>query len=145
MIEPFLSRLRVSASLWPVEVKAFPMTQYGYALLGLTAIVAVLVAVLTFAVLKFVGGRSRCAAAPARRRRGDATLLSAAHAGRGGATARAGAGHARPGRGLGATEQSNCRQPDRWLAGRRIEDGRVEILNRAGRRMLEIDGDAVGT
>ena len=31
------------------------MTQYGYALLGLTAVVAMLVAVLTFAVLRFVG------------------------------------------------------------------------------------------
>ena len=34
----------------------YPMNQYGYALLGLTAIVAMLVAVLTFAVLKFVVG-----------------------------------------------------------------------------------------
>ncbi len=32
------------------------MTQYGYTLLGLTAMVAMLVAVLTFAVLKFVAG-----------------------------------------------------------------------------------------
>src|SRR5687767_15043776 len=32
------------------------MNQYGYALLGLTAIVAMLVAVLTYAVLKFVVG-----------------------------------------------------------------------------------------
>jgi hypothetical protein len=32
------------------------MSQYGYALLGLTAAVAVLVAVLTFAVLKFTAG-----------------------------------------------------------------------------------------
>src|SRR5512145_2765874 len=32
------------------------MSEYGYALLGLTAAVAVLVAVLTFAVLKFTAG-----------------------------------------------------------------------------------------
>ena len=54
------------------------MSQYGYALLGLTAAVAVLVAVLTFAVLKFTAG-----ARDARRRLRDgaaseAALLSAA-------------------------------------------------------------------
>ena len=32
------------------------MTQYGYALLGLTAIAAMLVVVLTFAVRRFVSG-----------------------------------------------------------------------------------------
>ena len=48
------------------------MTQYGYALLGLTAKVAMLTAVLTFAVLRFIAGARNLASSAGGRHRNDA-------------------------------------------------------------------------
>ncbi|MSO81920.1 MAG: hypothetical protein EXQ53_01290 [Acidobacteria bacterium] len=53
------------------------MTQYGYALLGLTAMVAMLAAVLTFAVLRFIAG-ARKAGRHLQEGGIETTLLSAA-------------------------------------------------------------------
>ena len=117
------------------------MNQYGYALLGLTAIVAMLVAVLTFAVLKFVAG-----ARQARRHLhegGETTLLSAALQD---ALTRLQAQERAMSARAVASEQLSSQIVDGITAGLLVVDrtGRVEILNPAGRRMLETRGDPVG-
>jgi hypothetical protein len=53
------------------------MTQYGYAVLGLTAFVAVLVAVVIFALLRFASA-ARDTRRHLRTNGGDTSLLSAA-------------------------------------------------------------------
>jgi two-component system nitrogen regulation sensor histidine kinase GlnL len=117
------------------------MTQYGYALLGLTAFAAILVAVLTFAVLRFVSG-----ARQARRglqNGGEATLLSAALQD---AMARLQAQERAMSARAVASEQLSSQIVDGISAGLFVVDrtGRVEILNPAGRRMLETGADPVG-
>jgi nitrogen fixation/metabolism regulation signal transduction histidine kinase len=119
------------------------MTQYGYALLGLTAVVAVLVAVLTFAVLKFVAG-----ARDARRRARDggsteAALLSAAMQE---AVARLKTQEEAIRARAAASERLSSHIVESLTAGLIVVDeaGRVEIFNRAARRMLEIDSAAGG-
>ena len=118
------------------------MNQYGYALLGLTAIVAMLVGVLTFAVLKFVAGarQARTACSPAGE---DATLLSAALQD---AMTRLQAQERAMSARAVASEQLSSQIVDGLTAGLLVVDGsgRVEILNPAGRRMLEAIGEAVG-
>ena len=116
------------------------MTQYGYALLGLTAIVAMLVAVLTFAALRFVAG--------ARKTRGRAsdgdqtTLLSSALQD---AVTRLQAQERAMSARAVASEQLSGQIVDSLTAGLLVVDGsgRVEILNPAGRRLLDADGDPV--
>jgi nitrogen fixation/metabolism regulation signal transduction histidine kinase len=118
------------------------MNQYGYALLGLTAIVAMLVAVLSFAVLKFVVG-----ARQARNRlqpgSGDAMLLSSALQD---AMTRLQEQERAMSARAAASEQLSHQIVDGITAGLLVVDGtgRVEILNPAGRRMLEATGEAVG-
>jgi PAS domain S-box-containing protein len=119
------------------------MTQYGYALLGLTAIVAVLVAVLTFAVLKFASG-ARAARRHLSERGSETAFLSAAlqdALGRLQAQERATSARA------DASEQLSSQIVNSLTAGLLVVDGigRVKILNPAGRRMLGIDSDPVGT
>ena len=116
------------------------MTQYGYALLGLTALVAVLVGVLTFAVLKFVAG-----ARDTRRRLRDgggteAALLSAAMQE---AVARLRTQEQAVRARAAASDRLSSHIVESLTAGLIVVDeaGRVEIFNRAARRMLEIDGD----
>ena len=119
------------------------MTQFGYALLGLTAIIAVLVAVLAFALLKFAS-----AARDARRGTRDghaseAVLFSAAMQD---AMSR-----------LKTQEQAVLARATaaERLSGLIVEslsaglivvaaNGRVEILNRAAGRMLEVGENAIG-
>ena len=117
------------------------MNQYGYALLGLTAIVAMLVGVLTFAVLKFVAG-----ARQARRglqEGGEATLLSAALQD---AVTRLQAQERAMSARAVASEQLSSQIVDGITAGLLVVDrsGRVEILNPAGRRMLDAPPEAAG-
>jgi two-component system, NtrC family, nitrogen regulation sensor histidine kinase GlnL len=119
------------------------MTEYGYALLGLTAAVAVLVAVLTFAALKFTAG-----AGDARRRlreggAAEAALLSTAMQE---AVARLQSQEQAVRARAAASERLSTRIVESLSAGLLVveESGRIEIFNRAARRMLEIDGDAAG-
>jgi nitrogen fixation/metabolism regulation signal transduction histidine kinase len=119
------------------------MTEYGYALLGLTAAVAVLVAVLTFAVLKFSAG-----ARDARRRLSEgavaeAALLSTAMQE---AVARLQSQEQAVRARAVASERLSSRIVESLTAGLLVvdENGRIEIFNRAARRMLQVDGDAGG-
>src|SRR5688572_20093658 len=119
------------------------MTQNGYVLLGLTAIVAVLVGVLTFAILKFL-----VSARDARRRlhqdgAADATLLSAAMQE---AVSRLQRQEQAMLARAAASEHLSSQIVESLTAGLLVVDqnGRVEILNRAGRRMLDITTDPIG-
>src|SRR5688572_14706653 len=118
------------------------MTQEGYAFLGLTAMVAMLVAVLTFSFLRFAAG-ARDARRHLRDGGGESALLSAAlqeavtklKAQEKAMTARA-----------AASEQLSAEIVESLTAGLLVVDGsgRVEIFNPAGRRMLDVPGGAVG-
>jgi nitrogen fixation/metabolism regulation signal transduction histidine kinase len=118
------------------------VTQAGYALLGLTAITAMLVGVLTFALLRIVAG-----ARDARRHLGqtsaDTLMLSAAlqeavnklKAQEQAMSARA-----------DASDRLRGQIADSLTAGLLVVDGegRVQILNPAGRRLLEMDAEPAG-
>ena len=118
------------------------MTQYGYALLGLTAVVAMLVAVLTFAVLKFVVG-ARQARRHLQAGGKDTTLLSAALQD---AMTRLQAQERAMSVRAVASEQLSGQIVESLTAGLLVVDGtgRVEILNPAGRRLLEVATDPIG-
>ena len=118
------------------------MTPYGYALLGFTAIVAMLVAVLTFAVLKFVVG----ARGARRHLQGggvETTLLSAALQD---AMTRLQAQERAMSARAVASEQLSGQIVESITAGLLVVDGtgRVEILNPAGRRLLDPATDPIG-
>jgi two-component system, NtrC family, nitrogen regulation sensor histidine kinase GlnL len=118
------------------------MTQAGYALLGLTALTAMLVGVLTFALLRIVAG-----ARDARRRLrddgADSPMLSAAlqeavnklKAQEQAMTARA-----------AASDHLRGQIADSLTAGLLVVDsaGRVQVLNPAGRRLLELEAEPIG-
>lgn len=118
------------------------MTQTGYVLLGLTALVAVLVAVLAFAVLRFTA-----AARGARRSlRGGGTetvLLSAALDE---AVTRLKTQERAMSARAVASEQLSAQIVDSLTAGLLVVDGAggVKILNPAGRRLLGVQADPVG-
>ena len=118
------------------------MTRYGYALLGLSAFVGMLIAVLTFAVLKFMSS-SRQARRHLQEGGSDATLLSAALQD---AMTRLQAQERAMSARAVASEQLSSQIVDGISAGLLVVDrtGRVEILNPAGRRMLEAGPDSVG-
>ena len=118
------------------------MTQAGYAFLGLTAIVAALAAVLVFAMLRFAAN-----ARDARRslkESGDTPLLAAAlqeavaklKAQEQAMTARA-----------AASEQLSGDIVESLTAGLLVVDGssRVEIFNGAGRAMIGVKSDPIGS
>jgi signal transduction histidine kinase len=118
------------------------MTQAGYAFLGLTAIVAALAAVLVFAMLRFAAN-----ARDARRslkERGETPLLAAAlqdavaklKAQEKAMTARA-----------AASEQLSGDIVESLTAGLLVVDrsGRVEIFNGAGRSMIGVKHDPIGS
>jgi len=118
------------------------MTQQGYAFLGLTALVAGLAAVLVFAMLRFAAG-----ARDARRsltERGESPLLAGAlqeavaklKAQEKAMTARA-----------AASEQLSGDIVESLTAGLLVVDrsGRVEIFNGAGRSMVGVKGDPIGS
>ena len=116
------------------------MNQYGYALLGLTAIVAILVGVLLFAVLKLTSNSRR-----ARRRIGgdETTLLSTAL--QDAMTRLQVQERAMKARAV-ASEQLSGQIVESLTAGLLLvdDDGRIEILNQAGRSLLDVSTDPVG-
>jgi signal transduction histidine kinase len=119
------------------------MTQEGYALLGLTAMVAMLVAVLTFAVMRFAAG-ARDARRHLREGGGSETaLLSAALQE---AVTKLKAQEKATSARAAASEQLSGEIVESLTAGLLVVDasGRVDIFNPAGRRMLAVDGDPVG-
>ena len=118
------------------------MTQQGYAFLGLTALVAGLAAVLVFAMLRFAAS-----ARDARRslsERGESPLLAAAlqeavaklKAQEKAMTARA-----------AASEQLSGDIVESLTAGLLVvhRSGRVEIFNGAGRAMVDVKGNPIGS
>ena len=119
------------------------MTQAGYAFLGLTAIVAVLVAVLVFAMLRFAAG-ARDARRNLSERGNDNPLLAIAlqeavnklKAQEKAMTARA-----------AASEQLSGEIVESLTAGLLVVDrsGRVEIFNAAGRSMIGLKADPIGS
>ncbi len=115
------------------------MNPYAYALMGLTAVVAVIVAIVTFAVLRFAA-----AARDTRRyaiQRGETALLSAAleeALGKLRAQERATAARAE------ASERLSTEIVASLASGLLVValDGAVRILNPAGRRLLRVDENA---
>ena len=119
------------------------MTQYGYALIGLTAIVAMLVAIMTFAILRFAAGardtKRHLAAGSA-----DSAILSAAL--QEAVTKLKAQERAMSARAV-ASEELSGQIVSSITAGLLVVDGtgQVEILNPAGRQMLAVQGDPVGS
>jgi signal transduction histidine kinase len=119
------------------------MTQEGYAFLGLTAVVAALAAVMAFALLRFAAG-ARDARRNLADRQGDSPMLAAAlqeavvklKAQEKAMTARA-----------AASEQLSGDIVESLTAGLLVVDrsGRVEIFNGAGRGMVGVKGDPIGS
>jgi len=117
------------------------MTQQGYAFLGLTAIIAGLAAVLVFAVLRFAAGARDARRSLTER---ESPLLAAAlqeavaklKAQEKAMTARA-----------AASEQLSGDIVESLTAGLLVVDrsGRVEIFNGAGRAMVAVKGDPIGS
>jgi signal transduction histidine kinase len=119
------------------------MTQAGYALLGLTAIVAMLVGVMTFAVLRvFAGARDT-----QRRLRDDgmhtAMLSSALQEAVGKLKAQEQAMSAR----ADASDLLRGQIADSLTSGLLVVDasGHVEVLNPAGQRLLGVKSDCAGS
>ena len=118
------------------------MNQYGYAFLGLTGIVAMLVAVMTFAVLRFAAAAKN--AKRHLRETGTETALLAAALQE--AVTKLKAQERAMSDRAAASEQLNAQIVESLTAGLVVVDrgGAIEIFNPAGRRMLEIAADPVG-
>ena len=118
------------------------MNQLGYALVGLTAIVAALVGVMTYALLRIIAG-----ARDTKRHLGenspDTALLSAALQE---AVSKLKAQEQAMSARAAASDQLRGQIADSLMAGLLVVDagGRVEILNPAGRRMLGLASERVG-
>jgi signal transduction histidine kinase len=118
------------------------VTQEGYALIGLTAIVAMLVSVLTFAVLRFAAG-----ARDTKRHLGsggaDSAILAAAL--QEAVTRLKAQGQAMSARAV-ASEELSGQIVSSLTAGLLVVDGAgtVEILNPAGQQMLGVQADVAG-
>jgi signal transduction histidine kinase len=112
------------------------MTQYGYALLGLTAIVAVCAALLTFAVLRLVSG-AKTARQGLREGGGQAAILSGALEE---AVTRLKTQEQAMVARAAASERLSGEIVDSLTSGLLVvdADGRVLILNRAAKRMLNV-------
>ena len=118
------------------------MTEYGYTLLGLTALVIGLVAIIVFAMLRFISA-ARDARRPLREVGTETAFLAAAlHDAVTKLKAQEQAMSAR----AAASEQLSGHIVESLTAGLLVVDrsGRVEILNPAGRRMLNVTSDPVG-
>jgi len=119
------------------------MTQAGYALLGLTAVTGTLAGVLTFALLRIVAG-ARDTRRRLRDNGADSPILSAAlqeaviklKAQEQATSARA-----------AASDHLRGQIAESLTAGLLVVDSaeRVQVLNPAGRRLLELEGEPVGT
>ncbi len=118
------------------------MTQTGYTLLGLTMIVAVLVAVLTFALLRFATA-ARTARRSLRGGGSQAVLMSAALDE---AVTRLKTQEQAMSARAVASEELSAHIVDSLTAGLLVADGDggVTILNPAGRRLLGLDADPAG-
>jgi two-component system, NtrC family, nitrogen regulation sensor histidine kinase GlnL len=118
------------------------MTTFGYTLLGLTVIVAALVAVLTYAVLRFAS-TARETTHRLRDSGSETAILSAALQD---AVAKLKAQEQETSARADASEQLSSQIVESLTAGLLLVDrgGRVETLNPAGRAMLDIDGDVEG-
>ena len=114
------------------------MTRSGYALLGLTAIVAFLVSLLTFALLKFVTGARQARRGFRDGATSEAALLSTALQD---AVTRLQMQERAMSARAAASEQLSGQIVDSLTAGLLVVDraGQVSILNPAGRRMLHIE------
>ena len=118
------------------------MTQFGYALVGLTAFIAMLVGVLTFALLRIVAG-ARDTKRHLGDNSGDTVLLSAVlQDAVGKLRAQEQAMSAR----AAASDQLRGQIADSLMAGLLVVDGEglVEILNPAGRRLIGLNSERVG-
>jgi signal transduction histidine kinase len=118
------------------------MTLTGYALLGLTALVAVLVGLLTFVVLRFATA-ARGARQSLRGGSSDTVLLSTALDE---AVTRLKTQEQAMSARAVASEELSAQIVDSLTAGLLLVDGAgaVKILNPAGRRLLGLDGDSDG-
>jgi nitrogen fixation/metabolism regulation signal transduction histidine kinase len=118
------------------------MNQAGYALLGLTAIVAVLVAVLAFAMLRFAAN-ARAASSHLKEGGAETAFLTAALQE---AVAKLRSQEQAMSARAAASEQLSEQIVQSLTAGLLVVDGRdrVEILNPAGRELLGITTDPVG-
>ena len=119
------------------------MTQYGYAFLGLTVMVAVFAGLLTFALLRLVAG-VRDARRRMRQTGGSevAMLSGALHEAVAKLRAQEQAMSAR----AAASERLSHQIVESLTAGLLVVDGagRVEILNPAARKLLDVTADPVG-
>jgi two-component system sensor histidine kinase PilS (NtrC family) len=117
------------------------MNQYGYALLGLTAIVVMLVGVLMVAVLKLASGAR---GAGSSKRRDETALLSSALQD---AMARLQAQERAMNARAVASEKLSSQIVESLTAGLLVvgETGRVNILNPTGRALLGVTDDVAGT
>jgi len=118
------------------------MTQAGYALLGLTALTAMLVAVLTFALLRIVAG-ARDARRHLRENSADALMMSAALQE---AVSKLKAQEQAMSARAAASDHLRGQIADSLTAGLLVVDteGCVQVLNPAGRRLLELDSEPLG-
>ena len=114
------------------------MTQAGYALLGLTALTAMLVGVLTFALLRIVAG-ARDARRHLRDNSADAMLSAALQEAVSKLKAQEQAMSAR----ADASDHLRGQIADSLTAGLLVVDtgGCVQVLNPAGRRLLELESE----
>ena len=114
------------------------MTQAGYALLGLTALTAMLVGVLTFALLRIVAG-ARDARRHLRDNSADAMLSAALQEAVSKLKAQEQAMTAR----ADASDHLRGQIADSLTAGLLVVDtgGCVQVLNPAGRRLLELESE----
>jgi signal transduction histidine kinase len=118
------------------------MTQAGYALLGLTALTAMLVAVLTFALLRILAG-ARDARRHLRENSADAPMMSAALQE---AVSKLKAQEQAMSARAAASDHLRGQIADSLTAGLLVVDteGCVQVLNPAGRRLLELDSEPLG-
>jgi len=118
------------------------VTQAGYALLGLTALTAMLVAVLTFALLRVVAG-ARDARRHLRENSADSPMLSAALQE---AVTKLKAQEQAMSARAAASDHLRSQIADSLTAGLLVVDteGCVQVLNPAGRRLLELDSEPLG-
>ncbi len=119
------------------------MTQYGYTFLGLTAFVAVLVAVIVFALLRFASAARDTRRHLGQGGGGDSMLLAAALQD---AVSKLKAQEQAMSARAEASEELSGQIVDSLTAGLLLVDrgGRVGMLNPAGRRMLGLRGQPVG-
>jgi len=119
------------------------MTQYGYALVGLTATIAMLVGVLTFAVLRVVAGARDTSRRLRDTSAADTAILSAALQD---AVSRLKAQEQATSARAAASDELRGQIADSLTAGLIVVDGAglIQVLNPAGQRLLDLKKEHVG-